>query len=101
MALAGTPGVAFDAEVEFPPDAIEDIGAGVAAVHFRRNGEVGGDFPVGVAEGLGSVGLDGWCAVGWVGFDGDGVEDCACCGCDLGVIVVGYDGRIRRGGRDA
>lgn len=88
VALSWTPGVALGSKVEFPPDAVEDVGAGVAAVHLGGDGEVGCYFPVGVAEGLGSVGLEGGCAVGWVGLNGNGVEDCACCGCDLGVVVV-------------
>jgi hypothetical protein len=34
VADTGTPGVAFCAEVELPPDAVEDVGAGIAAVHL-------------------------------------------------------------------
>jgi hypothetical protein len=74
------PRVAFCAEVELPPDAIENVGACIAAVHLRRYREVGRYLPVGVGVWLWGIGLECRRAVGWISLDRDRVVDCACCG---------------------
>jgi hypothetical protein len=79
VADARTPRIALCAEVELPPDTIENVGAGVAAVHLRGNAEVGRHFPVGVRQGLWRVGLERRCTVGWIGLDGGWIVDGTCC----------------------
>lgn len=80
VAYTRAPRVAFGAKVEFPPDAVEDTGARVTAVHLRGNGEVGSYLSVGVSVWLWGVGLDGRRTIGWISFDRDFVVYCACCG---------------------
>jgi hypothetical protein len=98
VALAGCPWIALRAEVEFPPDAVEDIGARVAAVHLAGNVEVGRDSPIGVACWCWGIDLEGGCTIRRVGADRQGTR-VVCAGRSLEMDVSKQSSRTGRDSR--